>query len=522
MIQGSVAYLKILIGLGFLLLATGCTPFMPNADFAGSSSLSSVYCSSASTLEAQKASQNVSSESNSKVRLNFDYLQAKNSQFQKMNAKAFARMTQAGIAEKTQIQSEIVLPSDLELIAKIDKDCADSLSEGSLSRDLLEKGEAFPNLRKETISFFLNDPMSLEELSGEMDEDPCILVVSEQQQVQKTAISGSNDRDINRQSHLDQIGFYGATNKLLESDVIDTEIVIAVVDTGVDYGHDELRSQMWEDPDTGVYGQDFHNGDFDPMDDNGHGTHVAGLAAATYKNGTGGSGAMGRYGRIMAIKSLDNFGGGSIQNVVNGIDYAIQNNADIINMSLGAAAKSASLEASVRDAISRGIVVVSASGNSGVPLNDTNFFAPAGYAAGISGLISVGSIDVNNGRISSFSNYGASTVEIAAPGSIDSYVNEPVGLWSTVPRALVSGPAYSELNGTSMATPLVSGSIGLLIAALKSNGISYTPSEVEAALLASANTSSALSDYIAGGRSLNSDRLAQVALNAIASGSLCR
>ncbi|GAA0483686.1 S8 family peptidase [Salinibacillus aidingensis] len=205
---------------------------------------------------------------------------------------------------------------------------------------------------------------------------------------------------------------------------------IAVIDTGVDYQHEDLNNKT-------ILGYDFVQNDYDPMDRNGHGTHVAGTAAAETNNGTGVAG-MAPETNILAVRVLDSRGSGSLADIVDGIRYAADYGAEVINLSLGCNCDTQALEDAVNYAWNQGSVVIAAAGNDGV----STTFEPASYE----NVISVAAVDSSN-QLASFSNYG-SWVDVAAPG---------VDIASTVQR-----DGYAYMSGTSMASPHVAGLAGLL------------------------------------------------------------
>ena len=216
--------------------------------------------------------------------------------------------------------------------------------------------------------------------------------------------------------------------------------VICFVDSGVDYTHPDLASKMWAGP-NGTRGYDFVNGDADPMDDAGHGTHVAGIAAAALGNGQGIAGLA--QARIMAMKVLDRNGTGTEFNLALGIDECAKRGAHVISMSLGTPEKSKAVHRAVVDAFAKGIVMVASVGNTGTACDCVRW--PAAYPQ----VIAVGAVMPNAGRApySSVSN----GVDFVAPG---------YAILSTLP-----GNAYGAASGTSQAVPYVSAAAALLLQA---------------------------------------------------------
>jgi subtilisin family serine protease len=236
--------------------------------------------------------------------------------------------------------------------------------------------------------------------------------------------------------------------------------IIAIVDTGVDYSHPDLVNSLVRDPDnpdpgTNVVGYNAQTGTDDARDDHGHGTHVAGTAAAEINNGIGIAGIAGwnpnvagskDWVKIMPVKVLNMFGSGTDFDVAAGITWATDHGANIISMSLGDVETSPTLDAAVAYAWNHGLLVVAAAGN----MSSNSFFYPAASP----NVLSVAATD-NTDTLASFSNWGE-WVKVAAPG---------VNVYATLPTYSAGGnygTNYGYLSGTSMATPHVSGEAALI------------------------------------------------------------
>lgn len=214
-----------------------------------------------------------------------------------------------------------------------------------------------------------------------------------------------------------------------QNGVSGTGVKVGIIDTGIDYTHEDL---MINGGSTFVVGTD------DYMDDNGHGTHVAGTVSAL--NNTVGVIGVAPKVDLYAIKVLDRYGNGSYSDVVAGIEWAVTNNLNIVNMSFGGNTGSRTLQRTVDNAYNAGVLLVAATGNNGFDKKGT-----ITYSAKYDSVIAVGAVDQQNNRMS-FSCVGRE-LELMAPGS---------EIKSTVPGG------YSIYNGTSMAAPHVSGVATLL------------------------------------------------------------
>jgi thermitase len=249
----------------------------------------------------------------------------------------------------------------------------------------------------------------------------------------------------------------------------------------------------------------------------GHGTHVSGIVAAVSNNGIGVVGTMPFGAEIMAIKIFASNGTGgtttSTSDFFNGLQFAVLNGADVINLSLedDSTDYDSVAQQGLQMAIGAGIPVVVAMGNgnpTGQSVDGTTVHVvPAVYST-TPGVIGVASFDADSGVLSAFSNYGTTYAEIAAPGASSA----GVGITSTLPLKMSS---YGQLSGTSQSTPMVSAAAALTIGWLKTayNGQKPTPAEVENLIETSADSSALLTNYVQGGRRLNLYNLAEAILS---------
>jgi len=282
------------------------------------------------------------------------------------------------------------------------------------------------------------------------------------------------------------------------------KVVVAVLDSGVDYTHSDLASNIWvrpnsvkpyEDKELGTI-QDLHGynaieNSADPMDENGHGTHCAGIIGAEGGNDIGIAGVNWKV-QIMPLKFMNAGGYGTTKDAVEAINYVIDRkkagvNVRVISASWGSTQKSRALEDVIRKAYEAGILFVAASGNASTN-NDRNPHYPSSY--NIPNVISVAALDRND-QLASFSNYGVKSVAIAAPG---------VDILSTW-----LGDEYEEKSGTSMATPVVAG-VAALVAA---HDPKITVDELRTRLLSSVDPLNSLKGKIASGGRINAAKAVQ-------------
>ena len=277
-----------------------------------------------------------------------------------------------------------------------------------------------------------------------------------------------------------------------------SDVVVAVLDSGVDFTHVDLRENMWIRPENVPAYTDDELGTFndingyngtdkiaDPMDDNGHGTHCAGIIGAEGDNGEGIAGVNWQV-KIMPLKFLGRGGFGSTDDAIEAINYAIDRkkhgvNIRVISASWGSTSNSKALEDTIRAAGEAGILFVAAAGNDGSD-NDRRPHYPSNYD--LPNVISVAALDRND-QLASFSNFGVKTVHIAAPGKdiLSTWLND----------------SYREASGTSMATPYVSGVAALIIA----NQPNISMEKLRERLLRSVDKIDSLNGKVASGGRLN-------------------
>jgi subtilisin family serine protease len=263
-------------------------------------------------------------------------------------------------------------------------------------------------------------------------------------------------------------------------------VIVAVIDTGVDYTHPDIAANMWNDG-ADHYGYDFVNNDVDPMDGYGHGTHCAGTIAAIGNNNLGIIGVAPKA-KIMAVKGLDDYGSGYVSVLALCLRYAADNGADVLSNSWGVPGFSQTIADAVDYAHDLGCVIVAAAGNNNA---DAINFSPAN----LSNVITVSALDQNDQKCY-FSNYGQK-IDVGAPGGNGNFLLSdgtraeynvlsllaPNSYFATNLSAYIVGTNYLRIAGTSMACPHVAGLAALIL----SHDPTFTNEEVRQVIRVSAD-----------------------------------
>jgi subtilisin family serine protease len=283
-------------------------------------------------------------------------------------------------------------------------------------------------------------------------------------------------------------------------------ITVAIIDTGIDYNHPDLRDNLWQNPGevgtdangkdkrkNGIdddkngfvddfLGWDFVDNDNLPFDTHGHGTHVAGIIGAVGGNGIGTSGTCPSVSlMILKYYNPSDPGKENLKNTIRAIEYAVANGVDIINYSGGGPEFSYLEWNAIRKAREKGIIFVAAAGNEKQD-SDLNYYYPAAYD--LENILSVTAIDKNN-RLLSSANYGVKKVDVSAPGD---------NIFSTL-----SNNRYGYMSGTSQATAFVTG----VAALLKSGEPTWAHKEIKDAIVSAIDPVPGLKGKIATGGKLN-------------------
>jgi len=311
-----------------------------------------------------------------------------------------------------------------EILVKFKNGTSDIKSSQIMNKFGFSEAKAISNVKNGLLKKIkLNDGMSVEKAIAQYKSEKDV-EYAEPNYIYRISAVPPNDPDFDKQWGLDNtaqkinntIGTSGKDIRAVQAwakfttDVDCSNVIVAVIDTGVNYKHRDIEYNMWDSSAYPKHGYNFVETHNDPTDLNGHGTHCAGIIGANGNDGIGVTGVCWKV-KIMAVKALNAAGDGTTADIVSGINYAVTNGAHIINLSLGGSASNAMRDA-ILNAKSKGVIIVAAAGNDG---KDKKMY-PAAYSVepDIDNVISVGAVD-QNGNLASFSNFG-NWVKIAAPG----------------------------------------------------------------------------------------------------------
>jgi thermitase len=262
-------------------------------------------------------------------------------------------------------------------------------------------------------------------------------------------------------------------------------VIVAVIDTGIDPKHKSLSMNLWHDPKAKeTFGWNFVSDKANPVDENGHGTHVSGIIGAIADPATGVSGVA-HHVSIMPVKYYSDANPGSVnlRNTVKAINYAVDHGARIINYSGGGPEFSEDEYLAVKKAEAQGVLFVAAAGNEHQNTDKVeNYYYPSAYR--LTNIISVAATDIHNKLLAS-SNWGKKNVDVAAPGE---------NIFSTLP-----GNQYGYMSGTSQATAFVTGMAALLL----SQDPTLQPQRLKEIIMASVDQIGELKDKVATGGRVN-------------------
>ncbi len=347
------------------------------------------------------------------------------------------------VAQINTMPLETVVYNQQDYIIKFTRD----LSENEINKKVLNKhGEIISRISENNTYKFRLKNNDIE-LLNDLRNNPLVAYIEPDYLVHIQTIP--DDPDYNKQWNLQLLGL----EKTWENNKGNSQITVAVVDTGILATHPDLRDKI-------VPGYDFIDGDNDPTDtdpDFSHGTHVAGIIGAMTDNSQGVAGVNWNV-KIMPVRVIGPDGNGGYSNLISGIYWAVDNGADVINLSLAGSVDSSSLKEAVEYAVDSGVTVVAAAGNNGS--------SPILYPARYEKVISVGAIGPDK-DLAYYSNYGQD-LDLVAPGGDNSVLSSNYNtILSTA--GYMNGSQqihkYSWAQGTSMAAPHVSGLVSLMYGA---------------------------------------------------------
>lgn len=456
----------------FLSLFQNCTEYEPLSD---SKNLRSVNCKVQSSA--------ITPFEKNKVQINLPL------------SGGMQRNTKPGVQQKlTETKIELSLLVDLFCLSQ-EENPVTVLGQSIIIPDELS------SLNRTAISLTFHGSIDMDQLTQDMNH-PCLIGISENQTVTvgniRSSSSSLDDPLVTDQDHLD---FLNYRRSIPLQNQITAPVVVAVVDSGIDKNHVDLRNRLWDNG-QGEPGRSFaENTNINDLWDNtNHGTHIAGIIAAS-QNDVGTAGLNHDFVQIMVVRIFRNEEA-TVSTMYNGIRYAIENGADVINLSFATNVSNSTIDQAVIEAVNAGIVVAMAVSNDSREISNSFCPSPACVAKDLNGGLSVGSVDTETGELSDFSNFSSTFVEMAAPGS---ELGKSKGLLSTIANNL-----WERKAGTSMSVPVVSAAAAFLIGYFKTNNIQYSAGSIENFLKENGSRESqTLQSKIQGGRIIDFGKITQ-------------
>ena len=447
--------------------------------------------------------------------------------FENQKVRLSGDLSGAAAFSKTKA-NPVSLASGTDLAVLMDNKCVaeniQAVKASIIGGAALQTSQVLAQLSRQAYSMKLERDYTDVELEQQAMQEPCVVGVSwnRSYKMQFSTSAETYNFTSGVPGHLGVMQAQQAYQQIFRQtsgtgglNVTGNPVVVAVVDSGVDWQHPDIQPNLWTHSNgVGIDITTLGPGktvNYNPFDESaiGHGTHVAGLIAARYNPAAGVGGIMPYRGKIMAIKVFKRETDGTLSTtseyIYNAIRFAYMNRAQVINLSIGSETPGPSTdtmtETAITEAVNAGSTVVTVIGNAssgnGKLVDGTTLTTTPGQFAAQVGVIGVGSVDAVSGAKSYFSHYSPVYAEIAAPGADQG----STGLLSTKPTAM-SG--YGRLAGTSQAGPLVSGAAGLVVGLIReSYGASPSPAEVERLMLKAASKDPALAAYFKDGNRLD-------------------
>lgn len=423
------------------------------------------------------------------------------------------------------------------MIVVVDNECLTQHGDDDVILRYIEPREINKTLSKSVYVIKKESIQHLQSFLQDALNSECLISANKNYEIK---VSASNDSYVSRQTHLGPSTSNPVAISALPA-TIDTilayveggtnaagkKVKVAVIDTGIDTTNPDLSPVIARNADGSYKGYNTTtSSSLGYLQDSGyHGTHVSGLIAAQYNNNYGVTGVYGRNVELYPFRVSNNGDTMTIAAIVNAIQIAVQTeHVDIINMSFSTASDYTELRQAINDALAAGVTIVVAAGNGdssgvGQVLGTGISSYPAMYSSANNGLITVGSLDLKSRSISKFSNKSTQYVDILAPGSngdiLTSSTDNREGIFSTIPLSYngstgvgsiirISTDEDDKISGTSMAAPLVTGSLAAVLSMAKSHNYSVSNTQLKSWIRGSGSPkSSSFTNYSVAGSYLN-------------------